>query len=597
MIISGKLPCSKDESATLAALNLRIFEINLIKRMNDLEAQTQIRKENLIKENEQNEEISRVSYSNYVNSNNIEFKKNVIEEEEIDLISRTSKTKNNKNRESLATNISVHSTDLIPSMDIQVLKKNGFENIYLCFKKCGFRKNETKFIALNQLVPPCYQRSSDIIKSIKSKKEKLISSNFFNNEIRLKEYYVKLCRNLNCFGCVLFQVKEIIFDSNEGSKTNILAFKKTKRLLAIRPNKISLIDYKTKQLVRTQRMADLKSWFSGDGYYNLTPLFLSNPTSTPLVNIDDPAINFHTKLKHNILYNLFRIGTNSLDMNKLFVIEFRNYKWHLQIDNFHSLKSITCILLDQSLDMGIDSNPLMLDLTISEHNNRYKIYDYKNSIKNHTLRFNSNTSFYTKRRLTQSSRRINLSNSTTLNDKKSAVSNNSSNNSKNLSNKNDPGASPSVSIIAHRNHSLAHLDQDQNSDFLIGSFSIFGEKSLNRNNPIASIFSKNSYSYGYGTRNNYYGSTRPCYKYEKEFKELQIILIWFPEEVAIRLTEVEYEIFKKIPPSEYLRHVILDMNNFRFNETKNNKNNIENSQNLKVQDLIVRYKEVIQRLF
>lgn len=54
-------------------------------------------------------------------------------------------------------------------------------------------------------------------------------------------------------------------------------------------------------------------------------------------------------------------------MNKLFVIEFRTCKWYLQIDDFHSLKSITCILLDQSLDMGIDSNPLMLDLTISEH--------------------------------------------------------------------------------------------------------------------------------------------------------------------------------------------------------------------------------------
>ena len=52
-------------------------------------------------------------------------------------------------------------------------------------------------------------------------------------------------------------------------------------------------------------------------------------------------------------------------MDKLFVIEFRD--WHLQIDDFQSLKSITCILLDQSLDMGIDSNPLMLDLTISEH--------------------------------------------------------------------------------------------------------------------------------------------------------------------------------------------------------------------------------------
>lgn len=590
MIISGKLPCSKDESVTLAALSLRIFEINLFKKINDLKSQNQFQKENLREEKEQNEDISRVSYSNYISNNN-DCVKNIIEEEkEIDLISKTSKIKDkkSKNKESLGTNISVISTDLIPSIDIPILKKNGVESILLCFKKCAFTNNESKFIFLNQLVPPCYHRSSDIIKSIKNKKDKLINSNFFNNEIRLKEYYVKLCRNLNCFGCVLFQVKEIIFDSEEASKDYLKTFKRTKRLLAIKPNKISLIDYKTKQLVKTQRMADLKSWFSGDGYYNLTPLFLANSASTPLVNIDDPAFNFHTKLKHNILHNLFRTGKNSLDMNKLFVIEFRNYKWHLQIDNFHSLKSITCILLDQSLDMGIDNNPLMLDLTIGEHNNRYKLFEYKNSSKNQNLRFNSNTS---KKRHTQSSGRVNLSNSVALQDKKSAVSNNSSNNSKNLSNKNDPGASPSVSIIAQRNHSLANLDQDQNSDFLIGSFSIFGEKSLNRNNPLASIFSKNSYSYGYGTRNNFYGSSRPCFKYEKEFQQLQIILLWFPEEVAIRLTEVEYEIFKKIPPSEYLRHAILDMNNFKYNET-NNCNHLKNSLNLKVQDLIVRYKEV-----
>ena len=70
-------------------------------------------------------------------------------------------------------------------------------------------------------------------------------------------------------------------------------------------------------------------------------------------------------------------------------------------------------------------------------------------------------------------------------------------------------------------------------------------------------------------RANPAGSTTNCskgaalYKYEAEFEELQLALLWFPEEVAYRLTEVEYDLFKQVHPSEYLRHATLDMNNFK----------------------------------
>ena len=209
------------------------------------------------------------------------------------------------------------------------------------------------------------------------KKDKLSKTSYYNNELKLKEQYVKMCRNLNCFGCVLFTVKEIVYETN--TNTNVVTFKKVKRLLAIKPNKISLIDAKTKALVTSQRMTDLKSWYSGDGYYNLTPIFLLNSTSSPFVQQQQPPFmsahasssssSPHTNPAVSFLAHLFRLtnANSRIDINKLFVIEFRTCKWHLQIDDFHSLKSITCILLDQSLDMGIDSNPLMLDLTISEH--------------------------------------------------------------------------------------------------------------------------------------------------------------------------------------------------------------------------------------
>ena len=100
------------------------------------------------------------------------------------------------------------------------------------------------------------------------------------------------------------------------------------------------------------------------------------------------------------------------------------------------------------------------------------------------------------------------------------------------------------------------------------------------------------------------------YKYELEFQELQLILLWFPEEVAMRLTEVEYELFKQVPPIEYLRHATLDMNNFKSFLANNSlmrpgrkvndlveeaTSHDEENQIVygkSVQDLIVRYKEV-----
>ncbi|CAF0890793.1 unnamed protein product [Brachionus calyciflorus] len=637
LIVTSKLPCSKEESATLAAINLRILEINFIKSMTESNTSlNENQKEHLILHTNntnnnnsiiQSEEISRVSYSMYKTNENENI---ILEEDEGDLTSKTSKNKtpndetntNNDKKTSIVTNLSITIPEQLPNIETPILINNGFESFFLYLKSCSCLDNETKpkFLTLNQLVPPCYQRSSDIIKLIKSKKDRLVNTSYYSNELRLKEYYVKMCRNLSCFGCVLFEVKEIIFNNNNlnenatssSSHNGLVTFKKAKRLLAIKPNKISLIDYKTKCLVRTQRMTDLKSWFSGDGYYNLTPIFLLNPTSTPFMNMNDPAFDSQTsKSGQNIFSNLFRLSSNSLDMNKLFVIEFRSCKWHLQIDNFHSLKSITCILLDQSLDMGIDNNPLMLDLTISEHNNRHKLYSYdlRNSVRNHHYRHQSNsgTLYSRNKRFTQisSTGRNNLTNNSgVVLDKKSAVSNNSSNNSKTIRN-NDPGASPSVSIIGHRNHSIINLDQDANSDFFYGvpmngSISVFGDRSNGRAYPMASIFSSNGYSCGYGARSHF--SNRPGFKYEKEFQELQIQLLWFPEEVALRLTDVEYELFRKIPPAEYLRHATLDMNNFKSIESthtssdnnNNNNNKLDNQQAVSksVQDLIVRYKEV-----
>jgi hypothetical protein len=200
-------------------------------------------------------------------------------------------------------------------------------------------------------------------------------------------------------------------------------------------------------------------------------------------------------------------------------------------------------------------------------------------------------------------------------------------------------ASPSVSfMVTARNTSLmgsVAVDSDVNSEANPnGSFSVIG--AFDRHNragggsrqaPMHSMFSSFNGVRGGGGG---FSRTQVAYKYEQEFQELQFILLWFPEEVALRLTEVEYELFRQIPPMEYLRHATLDMNNFKTVAADNSASNAgklkqANSVNSAsesctgsvsgnnnhtssgvgshqpttkcVQDLITRYKEVRQSLF
>ncbi len=146
-----------------------------------------------------------------------------------------------------------------------IVTSSLFEAAFFYIKSfsCFSSQRALRLLPLKKLVPPSYQKSADVIRLIRAKKESLARSSSYGSELKLKECYVKICRSLNCFGSVLFTVKEIIIV--EGETTNApVRFRRVKRLLAIRPNKISLVDYKTKALVRSERMTDLKSWFSGN---------------------------------------------------------------------------------------------------------------------------------------------------------------------------------------------------------------------------------------------------------------------------------------------------------------------------------------------
>jgi hypothetical protein len=54
--------------------------------------------------------------------------------------------------------------------------------------------------------------------------------------------------------------------------------------------------------------------------------------------------------------------------------------------------------------------------------------------------------------------------------------------------------------------------------------------------------------------------------FSSDLEELKY-LFDFPEEVAIRLTEIEHEIFLSVPPLQYLRHLTLDMSLLPTNDT------------------------------
>ena len=78
-----------------------------------------------------------------------------------------------------------------------------------------------------------------------------------------------------------------------------------------------------------------------------------------------------------------------------------------------------------------------------------------------------------------------------------------------------------------------------------------------------------------------------CVIYSDELRELQKIL-HFPEEVAMRLTQTEYELFNQVPPMMYVRHVTTDLT--KTPETKAQPQKDKRKPN--IQDLIQRFSEV-----
>ncbi|XP_060069522.1 uncharacterized protein LOC132549598 [Ylistrum balloti] len=150
-------------------------------------------------------------------------------------------------------------------------------------------------VDLTKFLPPDFNSSKKIRCIIQEKQKQLWHTPYYDSEIKLKQQYIKICKNLPSFGCKLYQVKELLRGNTQ---------KKAVRLLGIATDKIVLLDNKTKLLLKTQSIRDLEEWNTGSGKY------------------------------HDGL-----------------VLEFRGTKpWHLSMATLDNLKSVTAVLWD-ALDM------------------------------------------------------------------------------------------------------------------------------------------------------------------------------------------------------------------------------------------------------
>ncbi|XP_046688497.1 uncharacterized protein LOC124374291 isoform X3 [Homalodisca vitripennis] len=109
---------------------------------------------------------------------------------------------------------------------------------------------------LEDCLPPCYHGAKTMAKLIKEQKRKLFHTSVYESEVQLKKLYIQTCRRLPAHGCKVYQVKELL-----RGKTK----KKAARLLGVGPDKIVLLDNKTKILAKSQNTSDLIQWRTGGG--------------------------------------------------------------------------------------------------------------------------------------------------------------------------------------------------------------------------------------------------------------------------------------------------------------------------------------------
>ncbi|KAL3102215.1 hypothetical protein niasHS_003624 [Heterodera schachtii] len=107
-----------------------------------------------------------------------------------------------------------------------------------------------------QCIPLDFRSDRRTIKLIRERKRKLFHSQLYESEQAMKRLYIQTARKLPAFGCKVFQVKELLHGHT---------LRKTVRLLCLSSSTICLLDGTTKLALRRQHAATLQQWRVGGG--------------------------------------------------------------------------------------------------------------------------------------------------------------------------------------------------------------------------------------------------------------------------------------------------------------------------------------------
>ncbi|XP_053407871.1 uncharacterized protein LOC123546334 isoform X3 [Mercenaria mercenaria] len=216
LILSGELPCSKEEAATLAGIQLHLEEAWPENEMTNHNGPYRIVDKKMTDQ-------SRKASSNEEKQENLRKKKELI--------------RNNKAR------------------GITLSRRKGRLVRQLSCMSDNEPESQVE-IDLTKYLPPHYTTSKKVKHMIEEKQKKLWHTPFYDSEVQLKRLYIKICKNLPGYTCKLYHVKEILKGNTQ---------KKVSRLLGISSERVILLDNKTKILAKSQNISDLDEWRTGSG--------------------------------------------------------------------------------------------------------------------------------------------------------------------------------------------------------------------------------------------------------------------------------------------------------------------------------------------
>uniref|UniRef100_A0A8D9BY52 Phosphoinositide phospholipase C n=2 Tax=Cacopsylla melanoneura TaxID=428564 RepID=A0A8D9BY52_9HEMI len=255
-VVSGDLPCSKEEAATLAGIQLRIEESWGRPILRDV-PNSPISPDgpsSTLKPISEDKESFLLEVPTFGPGGNIRPVSPLMEDAE----GEEGETDSKKLPSGVTTPgyLKTLTVPAVVPLSTSVTVKQSI--LSRCYP---FSSSTVPFLPSGRIedcLPPCYREQAKYMsKLIKDQKRKLFHSSIYESEIQLKKLYVHNCKRLPAYGCKIYQVKELL----RKTKTK----QKASRLLCVGPDKIVLLDNKFRTLSKSQSTSDLVLWSTGGG--------------------------------------------------------------------------------------------------------------------------------------------------------------------------------------------------------------------------------------------------------------------------------------------------------------------------------------------